>query len=571
MSPRILALLAILAPSCVIYTEDPKLDTGGGSSEPDEGLPDSGGSDGVDGGGDTAGDTGEDTGGEDTASPVLDADGDGWLVGEDCDDTRSDVNPAAAEICDDGLDNNCDGSSAGCELRGELEVVDVAETIFQGEAAGDHFGLSLASGGDVDGDGDPDILISRTGSEGGNPASVHLFHSPTSGFVNAGAADATLSSSVEADGFGMALSALGDMDGDGYGDFAVGAPFAGSSGSITEDAVGVFIFAGPMSGSISALTAEATFAPHDIGDLSGWRVSGLPDMTGDGVVDLLVSAPGASVAADDHAGKVYLLAGPWRRAEQLSDAVATFTGEIAGAEAGRGAALGVGDIDGDGQDDILISSPSTPVDGYAGIGAAWLITRPASGQVDLAYADARIYGLAEGERFGHSAVGLGDTDGDGYGELLIGAPDADLGARNGGAAYVFSGADLSGDLDVSDAQFAVLGAMSDGETGLSVASPGDFDGDGNADLAVSDPRGVEAGGVGVTALLYGPVAGNSDIEDADLLIFSDRLGDDFGASLAGVGDTDGDAQGDLLIGASLLSPTGTPEAGGAWLLRGTGR
>ena len=88
--------------------------------------------------------------------------------------------------------------------------------------------------------------------------------------------------------------------------------------------------------------------------------------------------------------------------------------------------------------------------------------------------------------------------------------------------------------------------------------------------AVSDPTGVDSSRLGAVGISYGPVAGNTDIEDADFVIIADDIDIHMGISLASAGDTNGDGLGELLIGAPLLSPSGAPGAGGAYLVRGSG-
>jgi hypothetical protein len=104
-----------------------------------------------------------------------------------------------------------------------------------------------------------------------------------------------------------------------------------------------------------------------------------------------------------------------------------------------------------------------------------------------------------------------------------------------------------------------------------VGAPGDLDGDGRADLAVGDPLGLDAAGRGAVGLMYGPVAGTTDLEDADLIVIGTTAGAGVGLALAGAGDTDGDGLGELLFGAELTSPSGLITAGAAYLVRGRGR
>ncbi len=553
---------------CIIYADDKGADSGADADVTDPGWEDDPMED-----PDEPDDTGGSDGSDDTGASVLDSDGDGFLEPDDCDDNNAAINPDADEVCGDGIDNNCDGGAPECRLSGETEVVDVADSIFQGAGTDARFGISVGSAGDVNGDGIEDVLIASQGPQVGGHSAVHLFQSPTPGFVNAGAASATIESDLVGDGFGQAITALGDMNGDGYGDFAVGAPYASGIGTAsTEGRPSVLIFTGPMSGRATSLTADATFEAANINDWTGHRIGAVGDVTGDGVVDMLVSAPQASVGSgSDYAGVVYLLEGDWRRTESLGDAVAVFTGEANDSRVGMGAATLAGDVDGDGQNDLLMTSPEVPVGANAGVGAAYVVTRSASGQVDLGYADVRIYGRSAGDNFGSSAASAGDVNNDGYDDIIVGALNSDLGATDAGAAFLFHGGpSFSGPLDTGDATFFVVGAQAGASTGFAVTGIGDLDADGHADFAVSDPAGFDGTGVGAVAVIYGPAVGNTDIEDADVVLIGDAPGTNFGVSLGGLSDTNGDGLGELLIGASLLSPTGMNEAGGAYLVRGQG-
>jgi hypothetical protein len=153
-------------------------------------------------------------------------------------------------------------------------------------------------------------------------------------------------------------------------------------------------------------------------------------------------------------------------------------------------------------------------------------------------------GAAAGDQFGRSVAGAGDVDGDGVDDILVGAPGSDAGAVNAGRAYVYSG--------LTGAQLHVFtGAAAHDAFGSSVAGAGDVDGDGRADLVVgaplADPHGLSSGTVRV---LSGASGGTL------LLVQGNVAYAEFGRAVAGAGDVNADGRPDLLAGAPYDASTG---------------
>jgi len=263
------------------------------------------------------------------------------------------------------------------------------------------------------------------------------------------------------------------------------------------------------------------------------------------------------------AGLVYLVAGPITADLALSSADARLIGEDASDHSGR-AIAGAGDIDGDGLEDMLVGARGDD-DGGSDAGAVYVVLGPTTGDMDLSAADAKLTG-DEGDYVGaqYGTSGAGDVDGDGYADILIGASGNREGGANAGAAYLLCGP-VSADQGLADGDAKLVGAAGDG-AGSSVASAGDVDADGSDDLLIGASANDEGGeSAGAAFLVYGPVTSTQELATSDVTFIGDGANAGVGYSVATAGDVDADGYADLLLAAPWDSEGGA-SAGAAYLI-----
>ncbi len=245
----------------------------------------------------------------------------------------------------------------------------------------------------------------------------------------------------------------------------------------------------------------------------------------------------------------------------LADADAAFYGDEGGSLAGISVA-DAGDVDGDGYPDILVGAPHVKDGDGEFVGAVYLVSGSADlltgGDQWLADATARVEGRDRNDFVGYAVAGAGDVDGDGFGDVLLGAPCFCVCDTSGnGAALLFRGP-LTGDIAFEEADTYLIGEADGDWAGISLSS-GDFDSDGNRDVLVGswyNDALAELGGAAY--LVYGPITdGYSNLSNAGARLMGSHPVDAAGTAVAGAGDINGDGVEDILVGGM-----------GVWLVHG---
>jgi hypothetical protein len=314
------------------------------------------------------------------------------------------------------------------------------------------------------------------------------------------------------------------------------------------------------------------------GDRAGWGARLVDDLDGDGTVEILVGARNCDFYGSD-TGAAFLVMGATASTTSrldLSTADYVFEGENYGDAVG-GDVETVGDMDGDGLVEILISAYFND-DAGTRAGKAYLVqsTSLPGWSGSLSNADSTFVGEAAGDYAGWFLGGAGDLDGDGLGDLVIGAAyNCDGGTRNG-KAYVFMGDTLvsPGDFHLADADYTIVGLETHDYLGADVAGIGDVDGDGLDDFAIGaaendDVYSYTAYGSGKVYLWHGSSLGSTaslSPSAADARIQGTTGGDAMGRGLAS-GDIDGDDLSDLIVGA-VVADAGGSNAGAVYLFTG---
>ena len=342
-------------------------------------------------------------------------------------------------------------------------------------------------------------------------------------------------------------------------------------------AIAVVLFAFPARAATTVSVSDGQqFVGENTGDLAGTSVSTAGDINADGFDDFLVGAR-SNDAGGSASGAAYLFYGGTDLDNlNLDEADVKFVGEVAGDVAGFSVAA-AGDVDNDGVPDILIGAIGEDTGGNPGAGAVYLIygISISTSPFDLSNAGAKFIGESAGDSAGQSVAGVGDVNGDGVDDILIGAYSANSNGGDSGAAYLIYGAAgvgaPSGTIDLSTADAILTGSGASAFAGFSVDGAGDVNGDTFSDLLIgSHSESSVATAAGATYLVYGGSGGDllsGTINlgtTADATFTGTSANDNAGYSVAGLGDTNGDSYGDIIIGA----PGVTSSTGAAYIVYG---
>ncbi len=485
---------------------------------------------------------------------------------DDCQDDDEAINPGAEEVCNNGIDDDCDSGFDNCTLS-----LGSSDMILVGEASLDDAGVSFAGIGDLDGDGNDDFMVGARNNDaaGTDAGKAYLFYGPIgSGVASLGTADLEMTGNSASDRFGRHLAGGRDLTGDGQADILVSAPNDAEDGSSSGS---VYLFSGTSVLTATSLTSSDAYARWNgkaTFDFLGIQV-GMSDLTGDGNADLLMTATGNDDSATN-AGAIYIYSGPITTSGRVRVRNNTWTARITGegASHGIGQALEAGgDVDGDGFEDLLVGA-SADSEAGSSAGAAHILTGPLSGTISLASSDAKLFGDAASGGLGNAIGWIGDMDGDGYDDFVVGAAQNDSAGSDAGAVFLVAGRGAVSGLDSqpisSVATASVFGPVRSQQLGTAVAGNGDFDGDGRNDLLVGAPNGGSPAS-GRTYLFLSPLTGTFATTDALATFSGESSGDLAGNPVGFVGDLGGYATDAVGIGALASDRSGT-DAGSIYLI-----
>lgn len=299
-----------------------------------------------------------------------------------------------------------------------------------GDAALDLFGNRVASAGDVDADGVPDLIVGA--ADGLNPQNLRSGYarvfSGKTGFVLR-----TLYGTQDAQLFGYLGTGIGDINRDGHGDFAIGAPHD-DTGGIDAGCIQV----------VSGKDGTTIFRHYGrTNDHLGRTIDGLGDVDGDGLPDMVVG--GEASNHKDIDGRVLVISGSGRVLHTLQG---TTRADEFGMSVGS-----IGDVNGDGRSDFAVGAPS----GFDARNRPMGYVRIFSGK-DASVIDT-LFGTSSGGYFGYSVAGAGDVNADGSPDFVVGGHHEATHGPYAGAALVFSGRALELTTDVHEISLAAGGAQ----------------------------------------------------------------------------------------------------------------
>ena len=418
------------------------------------------------------------------------------------------------------------------------------------------FGHTVASAGDVNGDGFSDVMVSSTKyDQEYDEGKVSVFYGSASGLplTASWSVESNQASSYFGLSVGRSIASAGDVNGDGYSDVIIGA-YSYDNGQSEEGKV--FVYFGSAVG-LSA-TADWTAEGGQNSAYFGFSVAGAGDVNNDGYDDILVGATGL--------GKAFLyfgsVSGPSATADWSS-------GTISGCAQIGYSLASLGDVNHDGYSDIILGSPyCTNIETNEGRALVYYGSATGPG----ANPDWTHESNQANAHFGISVAGAGDVNNDGRNDAIIGANLYDNGQNNEGRAYVFNGGDsglssspswtAESDQDTPNGEFGAY-------FGNSVAGAGDVDGDGYDDVLVGAwgyDRSVNTKDTGRVYLFNGSLNG-LDLTPSWSVQPGTVASDYCGRSVAGAGDVNNDGYADAIFGCHAYD-NGQLDEGKAFVYNG---
>ncbi|MBR8827013.1 MAG: FG-GAP repeat protein [Gomphosphaeria aponina SAG 52.96 = DSM 107014] len=400
------------------------------------------------------------------------------------------------------------------------------------------------------------------------------------------------------DNSGLGVSNAGDINGDNIDDLIIGARYADPNGEKSGKSYVVYGRDGDFPSELELADLDGTngfkINGEAAGDWSGFNVSSAGDINGDNIDDLIIGAVFADPNGND-SGRIYVVYGrdgDFPSELELADLDGTkgfkINGETAGDESGFFVS-NAGDINGDNIDDLIIGARYADPNGD-GSGRSYVVFSQDGdfpSEVELADLDGtngfKINGEVAGDQLGFFVSNAGDINGDNIDDLLIGARYADTRGSNSGRSYVVYGrdGDFPSELELADLDgtngFKINGEAAGDNSGISVSSAGDINGDNIDDLLIgarlADPNGGDSGRSYVVYGRDGDFPSELELADLDgtngFKINGEAAGDWSGVRVSNAGDINGDNIDDIVVGARYADPNGG-DSGKSYVIFGKG-
>jgi hypothetical protein len=403
-----------------------------------------------------------------------------------------------------------------------------------GDVVNGRYTHCVAGAGDIDNDGYDDFIVGMQNLDSDTNARVRVYYGNNTGEL--GQRSNELAAPVKGGGmFGSAVAGIGDVNGDGYADVAVG-EYLYSGDKAYQGRVWIYYGSakGLFTKGISTLPSTYLDGPVANGRF-GWTIANAGDLNGDGYSDLAVGAPGSS---DSDTGKIYVYFGSCHGLSQtpswsyfMKPAIPQFGRYL----------IGAGDINGDGYSDLIAGGVHQISGSYEA--ALYLIP---GGKTMKGASGWSAQGPAVGPQLELGLAAAGDVNGDGYADILLGEPGYSNPQSHEGKVSLYCGGPQGLSIEPT---WSLEGNMNEAKVGLAVAGAGDVNGDGFGDIMVGAPG---YNGTGQVFMYYGnggnarPSSLRQKTASSGALADGNRIAGSFSASLVSAPFTGKKTQGMLV-------------------------